>query len=212
MSLDVHRHRHHHLHLRLQLGVQVWRSSDLISNQGTQFTSSTFSAFNQLTGSKLKLTTAFHPQTNGLVERAHRTLKAALVAKGGDWLSALPWDLLGMRSTPRSDDDISPAEAVYRWPLVLRSSLLDVEDLSQQEVSTAVQQIKQGFPVRTAPDPGQHKSIPIMKFAYLRQDGVRHALSPCYQGPFHVLHQRRQTMVLQMGSRETWHNPGSNPT
>lgn len=180
--------------------------STIISDQGTNFTSSTFDAFNKLTGSQLKFTTAFHPQCNGMVERVHRTLKAALVAKGGEWLSALPWVLLGMRSAPRSDDGSSPAEAVYGWPLVLPGSLLDAADLDQQEVSTAVQRLQTGFPVRAAPPPPPSKPLPIMKFAYLRQDGVRPALSPRYQGPFRVLRQSRQTIILQMGTREVRHN------
>ena len=77
-----------------------------------------------------------------------------------------------MRSTLRTDNKISSAEALYGWPLVLPGSLLNVKDLTQQEVSTADQQIKQGFPVRHTSDPVQLKTIPIMKFAYLRQDGV----------------------------------------
>ena len=174
--------------------------STIITDQGTQFTSAMFNAFNELTGAQLKTTTAFHPQTNGLVERVHRTLKASLVAKGGDWLAALPWVLLGLRSTPRTDDDLSAAEAVYGWPLVLPGSILDVEDLALQEVSTAVQRIKQGFPVRGAPEPVPLKKVPIMRYAYLRQDGVRPALSPRYQGPFRVLRQSRQTIDGYQGS------------
>ena len=38
------------------------------------------------------LTTAYHPQSNGMVERFHRQLKVALCARcsGVDWLEHLP--------------------------------------------------------------------------------------------------------------------------
>jgi hypothetical protein len=49
------------------------------------------------------MTTAYHPQANGLVERTHRQLKDALRARqaGVDWPAHLPWVLLGLRAAPK---------------------------------------------------------------------------------------------------------------
>jgi hypothetical protein len=67
------------------------------------------------------MTTAYHPQANGLVERAHRQLKDALRARGAstDWPSHLPWVLLGLHAAPKEISGISSAEAVFGGQLVL---------------------------------------------------------------------------------------------
>jgi hypothetical protein len=62
------------------------------SDRGVQFTSSFWAAVMKLLGIEQKLTTAFHPQANGAMERFHRRLKDALRARlaGSDWPSHLP--------------------------------------------------------------------------------------------------------------------------
>ena len=65
-----------------------------------------------LTTPDLHRTTAYHPQANGVVERLHRQLKAALKARliGPAWMDKLP---LGLRSAPKEDLGCAPAELVY---------------------------------------------------------------------------------------------------
>ena len=56
-------------------------------------------------------TTAYHPQANSIIERAHRRMKEALRARaaGINWLAELPWVLLGIRSQPPEDGGITAA-------------------------------------------------------------------------------------------------------
>ena len=70
-------------------------------------------------------TTAYHPQANGMVERIHRTLKAALCARGGAAACKdhLPWVLLGMRAAPREETGVSAAEAALQQQLVVPGQL-----------------------------------------------------------------------------------------
>ena len=68
-----------------QFGVPT----DITSDRGPQFTSN---ALSTLLGAQLHRTTAYHPQANGIVERFHRQLKAALRAQGQlGWMS-FRWD------------------------------------------------------------------------------------------------------------------------
>ena len=48
---------------------------------------------------RVHTTTAYYPQSNGLVERTHQQLKEVLAAQGGDWISNLPWVLFGLMNT-----------------------------------------------------------------------------------------------------------------
>jgi hypothetical protein len=72
--------------------------------------------------------TAYHHQSNGMVERAHRHLKNALKARlaGSAWPLHLPWVLLDLRAAPKEDSSLSSAELVFGAPLSLPGGLLEV--------------------------------------------------------------------------------------
>ena len=64
---------------------------------------------------------AYHPASNGAIERRHQTLKNALKASlidmgnnhGDKWMRALPWVLLGKRIAFQPDLDTSSAMLLY---------------------------------------------------------------------------------------------------
>jgi hypothetical protein len=101
--------------------------SILTSDRGVQFSSEVWSQLCTSLGISHRLTTAYHPQANGLVERFHRQLKEALRARldNQDWMSQLPWVLLGLRAAPKEDSALSSAELVYGEPLVLPGQFVD---------------------------------------------------------------------------------------
>jgi cleavage and polyadenylation specificity factor subunit 1 len=74
-----------------RFGVPAYITSD----RGAQFTSSLWTSLCSLLSITHLQTTAYHPQSNGLVERFHRRLKDSLRARlaGADWLAHLPWVL-----------------------------------------------------------------------------------------------------------------------
>jgi transposase InsO family protein len=71
--------------------------ADITSDMGVQFSSGVWAGLCQRLGISHHSTTAYHPQSNGMMERFHRQLKDALRARlqGQDWVSQLPWVLLG---------------------------------------------------------------------------------------------------------------------
>jgi hypothetical protein len=108
----------------LQGWIQRFGVPDIItSDRGPQFTSSLWASLCSLLSISHTQTTAYHPQSNGLVEHFHRRMKDALRARaaGVDWFSHLPWVLLGIRTAWREGTEFSPSEAVCFCFLALQA-------------------------------------------------------------------------------------------
>ncbi|XP_025997695.2 uncharacterized protein LOC113005987 [Solenopsis invicta] len=98
----------------------------ITTDQGRQLESQLFRQLNELTGSKHLRTTAYHPQANGLVERFHRQLKAAIKCHGNNkWTITLPTILLGIRSAWHEDLGATTAQLVYGETLRLPGQFIN---------------------------------------------------------------------------------------
>jgi transposase InsO family protein len=106
------------------------------TDRGLQFTLEVWSALCTRLGVKHQKTMVYHPQANGLVERFHRQLKDVLRTRlaRADWLSHLPWVLLGLRAVPKEDSQVSSVELVLGTPLVLPGELLGGPVASVQDL------------------------------------------------------------------------------
>jgi cleavage and polyadenylation specificity factor subunit 1 len=76
-------------------------------------------------GIHLSRKTAYHPAANGLVQRFHWTLKAAIMCHADQlWTEALPLDLLRIRTSFKADLQASVAVPVYGEPLRIPGEFL----------------------------------------------------------------------------------------
>ncbi len=131
----------------------------ITSDCGPQFTSNLwFQLCEEMLNISHKQTTAYHPETNGTVERLHRRLKDALRARAAaaTWSEELPFVLLGLRAQPREDTGLSPAEAVFGAQIVLPNEFLQNDELS---VDTIVKKFSQALHV-SAPSLPRHRQVP----------------------------------------------------
>ena len=85
----------------------------LYSDRGTQFTSQFWKTLWELTGTQLRYSTAYHPQTQGVVERMNAVVGQMLRysiddKKGTNWDSLLPSIKLTINSLPNSSTRYSP--------------------------------------------------------------------------------------------------------
>ena len=97
----------------------------LVSDNGTQFTSKEFQIF--LNGIKHIRSAPYHPATNGEAERFVQTFKRALKAAKSDQgslVDKLYRFLLSYRSTPHSTTGVSPADLFLNRPLRTRLSII----------------------------------------------------------------------------------------
>jgi hypothetical protein len=104
----------------------------ITSDHEPQFTFSLWLQLCEMLYISHKQTTAYHPESNGAVERQHRRLKDALraCAAAAIWSEELPFVLLGLGAQLREDTGLSPAEAVFGAQIVLPNEFLQNNELS----------------------------------------------------------------------------------
>jgi transposase InsO family protein len=181
--------------------------STISSDRGPQFTSSVWTAMCKLLGIQHQMTTAYHPQANGMIERFHRQLKDSLRARlcGQDWMTHLPWVLLGLRAAPKEDTAVSSAEMLYGLPLTLPGQFLEAIEPPASEFLQKLQDtvVTQSFPTRPVPACRSSDSLPkgLMEatYVYLRRDGNKPPLAQLYQGPYAVIKRGPKVFTLQVG-------------
>ncbi|KAL2095520.1 hypothetical protein ACEWY4_007668 [Coilia grayii] len=103
----------------VQLFSRVGFSKEILTDQGTNFTSRLMHQVHQQLRIKALRTSPYHPQTDGLVERFDHTRKNMLRKfasdTGKDWDKWLPFLLFAYREVPQASTGFSPFELVYGW-------------------------------------------------------------------------------------------------
>ena len=189
--------------------------ADVTSDQGAAFTSALWTGLAKELGYQTHFTTSYHPQSNGLVERFHRDLKTAIRCRGseGDWLSQLPWALLGLRTVPKDATKVSAAEMVYGQPITVPGEFWPTpeyseEDQQQRELAAARRAAESFKPT----PPTNHSAHPMYlpkdlhsaTHVFLRDDRIKPTLCPPYTGPYEVLERHTNTFKLRVGSKDKW--------
>ena len=189
--------------------------SSMTSDRGRQFVSELWRKTAAQMGASTNATTAYHPQSNGMVERMHRTMKAALKAKlesDPNWYDALPMVLLGMRAAVKGDLNCSAAEMVYGEQLRLPGEFFstDVENGTSDpdfvvDLRHRIRQLRPVPPVWHGEESRRSfvpQELSTATHVFVRVDAHRTPLQAPYKGPYRVLERRSKYFKLDLGSRE----------
>lgn len=184
----------------------------LVSDRGGQFEADLFRCLAESVGFHRLRTAAYRPQSNGMVERRHRVLKAAIMARRQDWLAALPVVLLGIRMLP-TETGMSPFSAVTGTELLCPPVVVDpasspavqhqfVRDLARRMSEIDFRRLSEGSAhgesLSFVP-----KELTDCTHVWVRVDRVRHSLEAPYHGPFRVLNRSPRVFTVELPSGAT---------
>ena len=179
----------------------------VITDRGLQFESELFSELSKLMGFHRLRTTAYRPQANGMIERVHRTIKTAIMAKKKGWLDTLPVVLLGIRGTP-NNSGLSPFNMVTGSPMLLPYPIINndnhinedfsidcVKNLANAMLKLKVQDFSKQYPNNKTFIP---KELNKCTHVWLRVDRVRKPLEAPYSGPFEIIERTPKFFKIKM--------------
>jgi len=100
---------------------EVWKQhglpTDIVSDRDSRFTSEVWKKFLKLLGIRPRMSTAFHPQTDGQTECLNQTIEAYLRAfvsrEQDDWVSLLPMAEFAYNNSTTKGNSMSPFYANY---------------------------------------------------------------------------------------------------
>ena len=196
----------------------------IITDQGGQFESQLFNEVLCKFGISRHRTTAYHPETNGILERAHGTLKnclRCLINSVRDWEEQLPIALYAMRSAV-FDSDLTAATILYGEPISVPGSFLSIDPmLFRDDMSQFMSQLSMQFnTIRSIVLETQKLSDPVNNsnddlntnnnvspsfthtHAYIRDPIKRSTLEPKWLGPFKVTKVQGPVVTLIVNGTE----------
>lgn len=118
---------------------------EIISDRDTRFTSNFWKEFTTILGIDHKLSSAYHPQTDGSTERANRNIlqmfRTHLVGKRqSEWLSLIPLVEFAINSVPNESTGVAPFQLQYGYipARSLEHSRLTSKPVETKDVATRI--------------------------------------------------------------------------
>ena len=177
--------------------------SAITSDRGSQFTGVLWEQLLKHWGIKPLRTTAYHPESNGLVERLHRRLKEALLAicddSPQDWYWRLPSALLSIRTTLKPDIGSSPADLVFGEGLAVPGDLhgdfpSDPPQLLRQRQSAQANLRLEVARLQPKPTSAHRRPTVFIPpdladatHVFVRRGGVQPCFATPYEGPYRIM-------------------------
>lgn len=186
---------------------------NITSDCGSQFQSDLFCNLTKLLGINKIRTTPYHPSSNGMIERWHRSMKGAIACRlteNTSWVDVLPSVLLGLRAAGRSDSGISAAEMTLGHTLRLPGDFYNEVSGNPSDLYTYVDKVRNIISglrpqVRVDQDSRKifvHKDLKVCTHVFVRNEMLKKSLTPTYDGPYRVLSRNDKVYEIQYYNRK----------
>ena len=183
----------------------------IVSDRDPRFKAHFWKSFQKAMGTRLTMSTTFHPQTDGQSERTIQVLedmlRACVLDHKGGWEEHLPLVEFAYNNSYQASIQLAPYEALYGrpcrsplcWTEVGESSITGPDlirdtfekvSLIRQRLLTAQSRQKSYADVRRRPlefEVGDHVFLKVMPKRGVVRFGNRGKLSPRFIGPFEIL-------------------------
>jgi len=183
----------------------------VLSDQGLEFNNKLMTAFVNMVGIEHKVTSAYHPRTNGQTEKSNYTLIEALRRSIGtdaiNWPYYLGWIIMAYNSRVHSTTNFSPYELLtgrkmnnfedfssieLDWSVAagLEKRSREIKVLVEQTHVKAKANIEKSQENQKRSQNRQHRitteQLPVGTTVYVTVTGMHDKLHPRYRGPFKV--------------------------
>ena len=197
--------------LHASLGCTFWSTKHIMTGRGRQFTSTLWHELAEFLGVKLLHTTSYHPACNGLVERANKTLKAALKTHENptNWFSNPGFVLLGLRAVVKEDVGFSTSEITFGKTLSVPCQFVSGEHEHAHSSSDYRQQLTRYISSLRSTEPRHpssrktylEKALSDCTHVFIRNPTHKAPLSPFYEGPFQVFSKHDKYYTVNLVTR-----------
>lgn len=194
----------------------------ILTDQGTDFMSKTFTEMCKLLKINKINSSAFHPQSQGGLERSHRTLKEYLRSfvdiKLTNWDVLLPYFFFTYNSTEHSSTKYQPYALVYgrdvKVPIKLKAhpeprynyddyiselkhNMQESHKIARENLITNKKKSKERYDIKENPIDIQVKDLVLLK-----DNTSKTKLEPLWLGPFEVIAIiERENIVIRRGRK-----------
>ena len=151
--MGAYRGWHHLQTLFLQVMCRMGCPEILITDQGREFVNTLSDELYRITNTKHRITSAYHPQTNGLTERFNQTLSRCLSKvvdeSQSDWDEKIDTVLMGYRASWQASTKCSPYFMLYQKNMRLPidnevmpyAPVNEEEDIHEEDVSEVIERL-----------------------------------------------------------------------
>lgn len=181
----------------------------ITTDDGPCFTSGQWRGFLDKFSIKHILTTKYHPESNGIIERFHRTLKASLIAKGGDWERELPMIMLHLHAAVKEDLRYAPSELTFGALPILPGAIIPRQELIIEPNVFGQEFCTVKFPDPMAPrwhtgdrDRNAELDFSQSNQVFVRRDAVSPSLSTKYSGPYRIIERYDRAFKILVDNKE----------